>query len=136
MIVRPGTVLAAARELRRPPPWIYPPENFEPFRLTGDAFNTVLNAETELLTFVTGNRWLRIATMELSEGQHPNNYLRMVGPGWGMLAEFIPFGGISGSTGPLEFPVFALLPPSSQHSAIFQGQAITSLILRLVGWYF
>lgn len=127
-----------ARQLRRPPPWIFPPEDHAPFVYGTAPASPVLNTEIELGNFITSNRWLRIATMELSHCQHVNNYLRMVGPGWGDLAEFCPFGGDGSSPfiQPLEFPVFVILPPTSQHQALYIGQAATDLTLRLTGWYF
>lgn len=126
-----------AREARRPPPWIFPPEDFEPFIFSSPPASPVLDVEIQLGTFVTRNRWLRIATMELSHCQRVNNYLRMVGPGWGDLAEFMPFGGDgTGFVQPLEFPVFCILPPTSQHAALYLGQGATDLTWRVTGWYF
>jgi len=126
-----------SRQLQRPPPWIFPPEDYEPFIYAGPLVAPALGVEVELGAFVTRNRWLRIATMELSICQSVNNYLRISGPGWGDLVEFMPFGGDNSATvQPLEFPVFCILPPTSQHRALFTGQAAVDVSWRVTGWYF
>lgn len=121
----------------RPPAWIYPPEDFEPFSFSTDPLSIVLNVESMLGRFRTPHRWLRIATMELSATPHPNNYLRLVGPGWGGLSQCLaPGGGDGAQTHGQEIPVFVILPPLSDHEIFYLGQTATDLTWRITGWGF
>jgi hypothetical protein len=122
---------------RRPPPWIYPPDDYAPFDFITPPATTLLDTEAELGSFITMNRWLRVATLEVTDSVSQADYMRIIGEGWGDLVEFIPFGDQGGPGGafPAEFPVFALLPPNTQHRFLWLGAAHVNISVRVVGWY-
>ena len=109
------------------------PDNYMPFNFAQSFAAGGAGVEVDIATFTTENRLLRIFAYTLIGTNHPNNRLRIIAPGSGDYADFMPYAlSIYWDT-----PIYLMIPPPSNVNVRYQGGAAAPAqnYIRLSGVY-